>query len=101
MHCGRKAVFQRSFGIVNDFSIVCILPSLSFSTKLSEIARLEKESGITYAKKQLTLTDPSGLNKVTLQVASKDASALDEYLSSNELSIEGISQKGISRYGKT
>ncbi|SEI69878.1 hypothetical protein SAMN04487995_1766 [Dyadobacter koreensis] len=93
-HLFKIAVFSSVFfmGCQDNQDVTTVDPETEKSA-LSEIARLEKESGITFAKKQLTLTDPSGLNKVTLQVASKDASALDEYLNSNELSIEGISQK--------
>jgi hypothetical protein len=53
----------------------------------SEISIIEEKTGITYYKQDLTLSDESGENKVTLRVAGQDEEMVKEYLKSRIFSI--------------
>jgi len=57
---------------------------------LSEVASIEKKLGTTLYKKELTLTDESGENKVTVRIAGRDQAMLEEYLKARTFSIEPV-----------
>ncbi|TAF94835.1 MAG: hypothetical protein EAZ46_09295 [Runella sp.] len=51
---------------------------------ISEIDLMEKEEGVKYFKKDVTLMDASGKNKIVMRFAAVDEDALDYYLSVRE-----------------
>jgi hypothetical protein len=63
----------------------------------SEIAVIEREAGITLFKKDLTLTDEAGRNKVVLRVAHKDEQILKSYLEVVSFAISPVFKKNVSR----
>lgn len=59
----------------------------------SEIALIEKEIGISFFKKDITLIDESGKNEVVMRIASKEEEVLREYLELYNLSISPVYAK--------
>lgn len=53
----------------------------------SEIALREEELGVTYFKRNITITDKTGQNKVVMQFAALDESVLNDYLANVEYQI--------------
>ncbi len=53
----------------------------------TEIEALEKEYGLTYFKKDLTLKDEKGLNEIKIRLGSQNKLALENYLSNHKISL--------------
>lgn len=65
-------------------------PSEDRNQRMSEIALLEKEYGITFYKKDLILVDETGRNVVTMQIAAKHEAMVKAYLDTYGFSISPI-----------
>lgn len=63
----------------------------------SEIALIEKEMGISFFKKDITLIDESGKNEVIVRIASKEEEVLREYLALYSLSISPVMRKTMKK----
>src|SRR5688572_9967766 len=56
----------------------------------SQIARVEETTGTTLFKRDITITDESGENTVTLRIAALDNERLEEYVNSRKLTLVPI-----------
>lgn len=74
-----------------------LTPVSTVDENQSEIALIEKETGVTLFKQDLNLADESGKNKVVLRVAHKDKQMLENYLEAFSFSISPVLKKDVSR----
>jgi hypothetical protein len=56
----------------------------------SQITLIEEKFGVTLAKEDITITDATGQNKITIRVAALDKDRLDEYINSRRFTITPI-----------
>jgi len=69
-------------------------PSQNQNENVSEISLLERETGITFFKQDIKLTDEGGKNTVTMRVAGKSESMVKAYLETYKFSISAIYESG-------